>query len=158
CFYLTHSTGRLPIDESRLKPFVDAMEVLRALDQHKINLHDPIRVRLQFGREIVREEEQPATPRSQLVTTTAGRVVFNDILPAKMPFYDRAMTNTALDRVVGDCHTRLGRRATVELLDRLKTLGFRHATLSGLSLGVGDLRPPARKDEVLRATEAAVEK
>src|SRR5262249_41698349 len=147
CFYLTHSTGRLPMDESRLKTFVDAMEVLRALDPHRIGLHDPIRVRLQFGREIIREEEQPqpATPRSQLVTTTAGRVVFNDILPARMPFYDLAMTNTALDRVVGDCHTRLGRRATVELLDRLKTLGFRHATLSGLSLGIGDLRGPAHK-------------
>jgi DNA-directed RNA polymerase subunit beta' len=88
CFYLTHSTCRLTVDESRLKTFADAVEVLRALDHHKIGLHEPVRVRLQFGREIVRDEErpQPAAPQSQLITTTAGRVVFNDILPARMPF------------------------------------------------------------------------
>ncbi len=59
-------------------------------------------------------DEVPRKPNG-LVTTTVGRVLFNDILSAKMAFYDVAMTSKQLARVIADCYLLLGRRETIEL-------------------------------------------
>ena len=80
---------------------------------------------------------------SGLVSTTVGRVLFNDILHPKMAFYDVAMTSKQLARVISDCYLLLGRRETIELLDRMKELGFKESTRSGLSFAADDLRTPA---------------
>ena len=122
-------------------------------------MHDRIKMRLPQLRAIVLEADQSAIDnRQSKITTTVGRVLFNDVLPERMPFYDLTMTASTLARVVADCHARLGKAATVELLDRLKTLGFRHATRAGLSISMADLRTPLDKEAVLRSTEKEVEK
>src|SRR5262249_33292813 len=88
------------------------------------------------------------------VKTTVGRVLFNDVLPAGMPFYDLTCNAKNLGRIVADCQGRLGRDATVELLERIKQLGFREATRSGVSFAVDDLCRPALKDRILAEAQA----
>ncbi len=61
-------------------------------------------------------------------------------------------------RIIADCYQLLGRRETIELLDRMKDLGFRESTRSGLSFATDDLRTPANKEKVLNDTEKEVEK
>src|SRR5262249_4907737 len=100
-------------------------------------------------------EEMPRKPNG-LVTTTVGRVLFNDILNPKMAFYDLAMTGKQLARVISDCYLQLGRRETIELLDRMKELGFRESTRSGLSFAADDLKTPANKEPVLKMTDKEV--
>ena len=54
-----------------------------------------------------------------LVSTTVGRVLFNDILNAKMAFYDLSLSSKHLSRIIADCYQKLGRRQTIELLQDL---------------------------------------
>jgi DNA-directed RNA polymerase subunit beta' len=102
-------------------------------------------------------DEVPRKPNG-LIMTTVGRVLFNDILEKRMAFYDVAMGSKQLARVISDCYLLLGRRETIELLDRMKELGFRESTRSGLSFATDDLRTPANKEAVLKDTEKKVEK
>ena len=101
-------------------------------------------------------EEMPRKPNG-LVLTTVGRVLFNDILHPKMAFYDLALSSKHLARIIADCYQLLGRRETIELLDRMKELGFRESTRSGLCFATDDLRTPTNKEEVLNDTEKQVE-
>ena len=93
-----------------------------------------------------------------VVETTVGRCIFNDILPAKMPFYNWTMGQKPLSQVISDCYEIAGSAATVDLLDKIKEKGFKHATLSGLSFGVMDLKIPPKKKEIIDETEKRVKK
>jgi DNA-directed RNA polymerase subunit beta' len=68
------------------------------------------------------------------------------------------MHKKALNKVVALCFARAGRGATVEMLDRMKTLGFHHATLSGLSFSAHDLRTPPTKGKIIGVAEKAIDR
>src|SRR5262249_56948946 len=68
------------------------------------------------------------------------------------------LTGKHLSRIIADCYQSQGRRETIDLLDRMKDLGFRESTRSGLSFSTDDLRTPANKDQVIRETEREVDK
>ena len=69
------------------------------------------------------------------IVTTAGRIMFNDILREGMPFYNCTLGKAGCSRVVDDTYARLGRPATLQLLDDIKEIGFKASTISGLSIG-----------------------
>jgi len=154
CYYLTAS---VPQEDEKPRTFSSPMEVFRAHAAGKVSYHSHIRVRLpgnvkfmtQNG--IVREERG-------IYATTVGRVYFNDVLPSGMNFYNLEMTKANLNRVVHDCYQLLGRQATLNLLDDLKELGFKVATIAGLSFAKEDLRVPESKAKILAATQLEVEK
>src|SRR5262249_34928395 len=107
--------------------------------------------------ELDRNPNAAGSNKSGLVLTTVGRVLFNDILHPRMAYYDVAMGSKHLARVISDCYQLLGRRETIELLDRLKDLGFRESTRSGLSFATDDLRTPSNKERVIKDTEKKVD-
>src|SRR6185295_13616746 len=92
---------------------------------------------------------KPPKFKSNVVLTTVGRCVFNDILSRNMPFYNYALTAKGSSRVIADTYAQLGRPATIKLLDDLKALGFRQSTLAGLSFGITDIRAPESKARIL---------
>ncbi|MGA2678604.1 MAG: DNA-directed RNA polymerase subunit beta' [Sedimentisphaerales bacterium] len=142
--------------------FRDTFEAMLACDMGKIDLHAKIKVRI--TKPVVKEGEKARDLKSKeiskpiVVETTAGRCIFNDILPAKMPFYNGTMGQKPLSQVISDCYAIAGSAATVDLLDKIKEKGFRHATLSGLSFGVMDLKIPPKKKEIIDETEKRVKK
>ena len=154
-----------PCEEGEGMIFSSIAEVHAAVAQKRLGVHARIRVRLPIEKRVFSEirtdkgstkvEEIPRKSNG-LVNTTIGRVLFNDILHPKMAFYDVAMTNKQLARVISDCYLLLGRRETIELLDRMKDLGFRESTRSGLSFAADDLRTPSNKETVLRETDKRV--
>ena len=73
------------------------------------------------------------------VETTVGRVLFNDILPHGMPFYNYGLTKKNIGGVISDCHKLLGKGATLRLLDDIKEMGFKSATRSGMSFAKNDI-------------------
>src|SRR5436305_10653234 len=75
-----------------------------------------------------------------------------------MAYYDLPLTGKHLSRIIADCYQQLGRRETIELLDRMKDTGFRESTRSGLSFSTDDLKTPASKETIIRDTEREVEK
>src|SRR5262249_29177375 len=86
---------------------------------------------------------------SHVILTTVGRCIFNDILPKAMPFYNYALTAKGSSRVIADTYAKLGRPATIDLLDAMKALGFKRSTLAALSFGVSDIRSPDSKAAIL---------
>ncbi len=118
-------------------------------------LHTHSNVRLRLGdRKIITEARGDAKAVDGLVTTTMGRVIFNDILPDRMPFYNFSLTKAYIQDVISDCHKILGREATVKLLDAIKEIGFKSATRAGVSFAKDDMRTPSKKNEIIAAAQA----
>jgi DNA-directed RNA polymerase subunit beta' len=86
---------------------------------------------------------------SNVILTTVGRCIFNDVLPSQMPFYNYALTAKGASRVIADTYAVLGRPATIDLLDNMKALGFKRSTLAALSFGITDIRSPDTKATIL---------
>ncbi len=160
-YYLTY---RYPIeDEKGKKVFRDTFEAIMAYEMGKINLHSAIKVRI--NKTVIDEikistQEKIAKSSENKITikTTAGRCLFNDIIPDGLPFYNMTMSQKKLSAVISDCFKFAGSAKTVELLDKIKDLGFKYATLAGLSFGLTDLKIPARKHEIIEKTEKKVNK
>jgi DNA-directed RNA polymerase subunit beta' len=169
CFYLTASRGEAgeAVEPGDGMTFAAPAEVFLAYAQRKVGVHARIHVRLPIEKRVIGEvtrpdrgkglEEIPRKPNG-LVNTTVGRVIFNDILDSRMAYYDLALSGKYLSRIIADCYQELGRRQTIELLDRMKETGFRESTRSGLSFATDDLKTPGNKDVVMRDTEKEVEK
>ncbi|MGE5049459.1 MAG: DNA-directed RNA polymerase subunit beta' [Deltaproteobacteria bacterium] len=96
------------------------------------------------------------------VATTAGRVIFNSILPdmlrKDLGFQNKAMRKRDLSELVFESYRRAGLAPTVQFLDGLKEFGFRYATMGGVSIGVADLEIPSEKASLLHDAEARVER
>ncbi|MFQ5425182.1 MAG: DNA-directed RNA polymerase subunit beta', partial [Phycisphaerae bacterium] len=157
-FYLTcefRVRGRQEVRHS----FADATEAEFAYDVGKVEMHEPIHVRIAFD-EIVTDQKERAkpAPKNRIVKTTVGRLIFNDILPEGMPFYNYPLSQKGSARVIADCHERLGNRSTIDLLDRLKNIGFKRSTLAGLSFGVTDMRIPRKKKDIIGAAQKEVDR
>ncbi len=92
----------------------------------------------------------------ELIDTTVGRVLFNEILPPGLRFINQEMNKRELTRLASQCSYILGNAETVKLLDNLKDLGFRYATLAGISIGIDDLRIPSMKESIIDAARKEV--
>lgn len=151
CYYVTVSKDGQPGDGM---VFASTAEVHMAYAQGKVGTHARIKVRLKD--KTVKGEGSDSHKPGGLVNTTVGRVLFNDIVPASMSYYNLTMRSKDLANVISDCYLELGRRATIDLLDRMKELGFRESTRSGLSFGTSDLKSPPNKEKVIGEAEKLV--
>src|SRR4029077_6845183 len=99
---------------------------------------------------------------SGCVDTTAGRVIFNSILPEglrqQQGFKNQVMRKRDLSELVFESYRRAGLASTVQFLDNLKEFGFRYATMGGVSIGVEDLEIPGEKSSLLHDAEGRVER
>jgi DNA-directed RNA polymerase subunit beta' len=130
----------------RLPAFASVAEVELALANGRADLQTPVRW-------LDRSEEG-----AQWIVTTAGRVLFSAILPAGLPFRNKDMKKKALGELVFESYRKCGLAETVQLLDRLKEFGFRHATRAGVSIGIEDLHIPAGKERLLQEASERVER
>ncbi len=159
-YYLTVSHAGEPGErpKGQERAFANPEEAMLAFTMGQIGMHTPIKVRIRRA-EVVESKDKLAepVPRSGLITTTVGRCLFNDNLPKEMPFYNYPL-GKGISRVIADCHARLGRSATIDLLDQIKSQGFRYSTLAGLSFALTDLRVPDTKAKVLEAAQKVVDR
>ncbi len=152
CYYLTMS---LPGRRGESMVFSSMDEVQLAYSVGKIDTHARIRVKLPPDRRLKVEAPAQSKPGA-LIETTVGRVIFNQMLPRGMLFYNIPLRSSELARVISDCYQTLGRRATIELLDDMNRLGFRNATSSGLSFATDDLITPSSKSKIIAEAEKEV--
>jgi len=160
-YYLTYMQPQE--HEEKPKVFRDTFEAIMAYEISKIKLQSKIKVRINKMpidnfQASVEKRKSKKTEYKNTIETTAGRCIFNDIIPAGMPFYNMSMSQKELSRVISDCFKFAGSAETVELLDKIKDMGFKYATLAGLSFGLTDLKIPARKNEIIQETEKKVAK
>jgi DNA-directed RNA polymerase subunit beta' len=95
---------------------------------------------------------------SSWMITTAGRVMFNEIVPPVLPFQNRDMKKKALSELVFESYRKAGLSTTVAFLDLLKEFGFRNATRGGVSIGIQDLEIPVEKEQLLEEAGTRVDR
>jgi DNA-directed RNA polymerase subunit beta' len=120
--------------------FADLEEVRVAYDAEEVDLQ--ARVRLRW--------------RGETIETTVGRVLLNDVVPEPLRFVNRELKKKEITALVAECYNRLGNEVTVAFLDDLKDIGFRYATLSGLSIGIDDMHIPSSKERLIEAARHQV--
>ncbi|MFA7057515.1 MAG: hypothetical protein WC155_08170, partial [Candidatus Cloacimonadales bacterium] len=91
------------------------------------------------------------------VITTAGRVIFNSILPDVIPFQNKVFDKGSLNDLAMDCFHGVGQWETAIFLDKLKELGFKFATRAGITFSFGDIIVPKSKNEIISRTQKIVD-
>ena len=124
------------------KAFADVDEVILAHELGEVGRYAKVKVRL-YG---------------ELIDTTVGRVLFNEVLPDGFVFVNKTVDRKTLSAIIAEVYKNSGLARTVTLLDDLKDLGFLHATLAGVTFGVDDLVIPAEKADLIEETKREVEK
>ncbi len=137
CYYLTKEKPRLGTYKRVMS---SAEEVVAAEQDRELELHAKVKVKI--GNEIIE--------------TTTGRVIFNQLLPEGMPFVNQAMNKSKISEVISDCYRRFGLHQCILLLDRLKTIGFEQATTAGISISVEEIRIPVQKEQILKKAKNEV--
>ena len=152
CYYVTLSKeGR----KGEGMIFASPHELMMCYASKKVDTHAKVKVRLPKDK-TVKGEGSDTYKQGGLVLTTVGRVLFNDIVAPSMSYYNMTMKSKDLAGVISDCYLQLGRRETIALLDRMKELGFRESTRSGLSFGSSDLITPLHKTKIINDAEKEV--
>ena len=151
-----------------LHVFKDETEALLAHEFGQIGIHEHILVRLAEFKQVVggsegtEGEKSPATemPHNRRIRTTVGRIYLNEIIVdrARMPFYNCPLGKKGCARVIDETFERLGKAETIDLLDAMKEVGFKHSTTSGLSFGVNDLRIPKEKTQLINGAQKRVDR
>ncbi len=101
-------------------------------------------------------EDESGETAGRWLRTTAGRVLFNSIIPDELGYLNRTFGKKELGDLVFECFTRVGLGKTTAFLDALKDFGFRYATLGGISVGIEDLEVPIEKKEILKDADEQV--
>ncbi|NDD66235.1 DNA-directed RNA polymerase subunit beta' [bacterium] len=130
------------------KYFVSVDEAFRALEAKAIAIQSQIVVKVE----------------SERYTTTMGRVIFNSEVNAvlkrrgftSIPFVNEIVGKKRLGELVSKWFSAFGNDVIVELLDRLKSIGFHYSTLSGISISIDDLRIPPDKAKLLAKAEREI--
>ncbi|HEY0971263.1 MAG TPA: DNA-directed RNA polymerase subunit beta' [Gemmatimonadales bacterium] len=146
CYFATKAPADLEERGATAPAFHSAGDVEMALIHGQLTQHSVIRYRLDEG------------DGEEWIVTTAGRVLFNQILPAGLAFQNRDMKKKALSELVFESYRHCGLAATVGFLDRLKEFGFFNATRGGVSIGIEDLHIPAEKEQLLQEATERVER
>jgi DNA-directed RNA polymerase subunit beta' len=121
--------------------FGSRAEILRALDHGAVSLHSIVKVKHD----------------GEMVDTIPGRVVFNECVPEKLGFVNEIMNRKALDSLVSRAFKILDGDEIVVFLDDLKDMGFKYATIAGVTIGIDDLIIPPEKQDILDKTQAEVD-
>jgi len=152
CYYLTQNPRKSTEKENaRLSIFANADEVEFALAEKSISVHDWIYfVNPDFSKD-GKTSTVYGNATEKLLRTTPGRVIFNQIWPQGMGFFNKACGKKQLSDVIWRCYQVSAQAGTVETLDKLKDLGFTWATRAGISIGIIDMIIPKEKTTELDA-------
>ena len=137
CYYVTKDIyGK--VNPKRV--FSDQDEVMIAYNTGVIGMHEKVRVRIE----------------GRLLETSAGRVLFNTVLPPQIGFINEEITKKKLGVLIMECYCAVGREKTVDILDDLKDMGFREATRAGLSIATDDMIIPCEKGRILKEAQKEI--
>ncbi|RIK17961.1 MAG: DNA-directed RNA polymerase subunit beta', partial [Chloroflexi bacterium] len=86
----------------------------------------------------------------------ASCVLFNEIFPEEMRFVNDVQDKKKLKELVARAYQVVGSEGTAEVVDRIKEIGFKYATRSGLTIAIDDITVPANKEEIIHNVEVSV--
>lgn len=131
CYFMTSVDSRLSLFPTI---FSDKEEAILAYQEEKVNLRQFIKVRLD----------------KEIIQTTVGRILFNEVLPEEMPFVNDNIRQKTIQSLVTRAIQICEREKVVKLIDSFKDLGFRFSTKAGLSAGIFDCKLYPQKSEIIK--------
>jgi DNA-directed RNA polymerase subunit beta' len=151
-YYLTMDR---PGAKGENKVFGNPEEVALAYDLGHVELH--AKIKMPFNPDYAHKSgSKSAKKRGDLVETTVGRVLFNEILPPEVRFVNDALDKKKLKELVAEVYAKLGPEGTADIVDRIKEIGFKYATRSGLTIAIDDITVPPEKRTILDRITARV--
>jgi DNA-directed RNA polymerase subunit beta' len=139
-YYVTKATNGAKGEGMR---FSSPDEVRQAFDQGIVKIHAKIQVRLRSG---------------ELMDTTVGRVLFNEVVPDEVGFINEVLTKKNLRTIISRVFKTSGFAATARFLDDIKNMGFEYATKGGLTFSLSDIVIPDAKEKLIEEASKEVEK
>jgi DNA-directed RNA polymerase subunit beta' len=153
CYYLTVLR---PGAKGEGRIFTSADEARLAYELGHVHLQAPIKVR------VTRWSAEQGAEVEELVSTSVGRLIFNEILPPRLRFThltEQPLDKKALKNLVAECYRLYGTAKTVELVDSIKALGFAYATRSGITIAISDIGERellVRRNELLQEADKQI--
>ncbi len=139
CYYLTKMR---PGVQGEGMIFYDSDEALAAHAAGQISLNAKIKVKMD----------------GNLVETSAGRIIFNQIIPKGMAYFNDVAGKGKMEQLVLNSYREVGPAMTVDFLDKLKKLGFEYATLAGITVSIEDMLIPEEKATLIDTAQKEVDK
>jgi len=138
CYYLTKKRDG---DLGEGMSFGSPEEAIIAYNNKVVGLHAKANVRI----------------NGEMIETTIGRILFNQIVPKEMGFFNHLLIKKTFGGFIGQVFLKLGNKVTAKFLDDLKATGLRYATAGGLSISFGDMLIPAEKETYISSANEKVE-
>lgn len=161
-YYLT-----IEKESDKVHIFIDKYEAEKAYEAGYISLHERIVVDNINGHRVV---------------TTFGKIIFNSIFPEGFDFVNESLfegaedveriqglassrnykdpygKKSSLKKILNRCYHTYGEEMTVNIIDNMKSLGFKYATIAGVSFGMDDIKVPKEKSQFLTEAEIKIDK
>ena len=144
-----------------VRAFSGPNEAIMAYDDGAVGMHSPIRVRV--------TKTVDGIVRNKLVETTVGRIIYNEPIPQDLGFVDRKNPDTMFDyevnfqvgkkqlgNIINRCISKHGFTISAEVLDNIKSLGYKYSTLGAITISIADMTVPKEKKELISQTEQKV--
>ena len=141
----------------------DANEAIMAYNEGAVGLHAPIRLRV--------TKTVDGAEKSAIITTTVGRIIYNEPIPQDLGYVDRTDPEHAFDHeisfqvgkkqlgdIIDRCIKKYGFTISAEVLDSIKALGYKYSTKGAITISVADMTVPSAKKELIHETEEEVVK
>jgi DNA-directed RNA polymerase subunit beta' len=122
--------------------FYSAEEAIIAYNEKKVDLNAEIKIR-------TKDFNEEGELVYQIITTTLGRVIFNEQVPEEAGYINQVLTKKSLRDIIGDILEVTSVPRTAAFLDEIKSLGFKFAFEGGLSFSLGDIIIPAEKQTMI---------
>ncbi|MCA9959596.1 MAG: DNA-directed RNA polymerase subunit beta', partial [Anaerolineales bacterium] len=145
-YYLTlihdgrHGEGRM---------FSNLDEVELAYDLGLVDIHARIKLMTETYFDDNNKRYPDGKPQRRVIETSPGRVLFNRALPPEWRFINWLLDKGGVNRLINRVHRDLGDDATIDMVDSIKNVGFKYATVSGVTVAVADLTIPEEREEIL---------
>ena len=138
-YYMTKAKNGVKGEGMRFSTLDEAQQ---AYDQGIVGLHAKINLRV----------------NGEMIETTVGRVLFNEIVPEEVGYINEVLTKKNLRTIISRVFKITGFAATAKFLDDIKRTGFERATTGGLTFSLSDIVVPDAKETLITEANAEVER
>ena len=151
-YYLTMETEGEPGEGNY---FCSPEEAVIAHENHDLGMHASIYVKM-------RKVDENGVERFGKVKTTVGRIIYNKGIPQDLGFVDRTnpetefepeinfvVTKKNLGKIIANSINVHGLSETAELLDYIKSTGYKYSTVGAITVSVSDVKVPEEKKTII---------
>jgi len=139
-YYLT---GMEEVENKEKIPTYESREsAIFAHEVENLKLREPLKIKIS----------------DEYVETTVGRLLWHEIIPEELGFRNQQFTKALIEDLVSDCYGLLGKDVTTIVLDDIKDIGFKYATVSGTTIAIKDIVTPPQKQSLLSSADQKIRK